>query len=120
MEPSPKKNQVYANASGGLMPNQGQMKPRLLLETGHLGNFCFQNVEPVKKPLLAVSDVNEKGNIGFFDGHNSSIICGTPAEMEALRKLVASIKTKVPLHYTNGTYKMKAWQPEAPFGRQGR
>ena len=102
------------------MPNQGQMKPRLLLETGHLGNFTIQNVDPVKKPLLAVSDVNEKGNIGFFDGHNSSLICGTAEEMAALRKLVASIKTKVPLHYSNGTYKMKAWQPEAPFRRQGR
>ena len=96
------------------------MKPQLLLETGQLGNFCFQNTEPLKKPLLAVSDLNEKGNIGFFDGHRSSIIVGTPEEMESLRQLIAKIRNKVPLHFTNGTYKLKAWQPEHPFGGPGR
>ena len=96
------------------------MRPRLLLETGQLGNFTFQNTEKVKKPLLSVSDVNSKGNIGFFDGHNSSLIAGTPEEMEELRRLVSRIQNKVPLHYINGTYKLKAWQPETPFGGQGR
>ena len=122
VEESPKKGQTYAAASanGPLMKNQGQMKPTLLLETGDLGNFTFQNTDPIRKPLLAVSDVNAKGNIGFFDGEKSYILTGSRQELDALRKLVSQMKRKIPLHLSNGTFKMRAWQPESPFGGPGR
>ena len=74
----------------------------------------------MKKPLLAMSDIKKKDNIGFFDGERSFVITGTPAEKKALRDLVAKIKAKIPLHLQNGTFKMRAWQPEPPFGRPGR
>ena len=91
-----------------------------MLETGDMGQFTFQNVEEVRKPLLAVSDVNSKGNIGFFDGELSYILTGSRAELDALRKMVAKMTKKIPLHLENGTFKLRAWQPETPFGGQGR
>ena len=124
VEESPKKGQTYASACNGIMKNQGQMRPRLLLETGQLGQFTFQATSsaqgPLRKPLLAMSDVNSKNNIGFFDGENSWILTGTEKEKEELRKLVARMSNKLPLHFTNGTYKLRTWQPEPPFGRPGR
>ena len=124
VEESPKKNQTYASACNGIMKNQGQMRPRLLLETGQLGQFTFQATSsaqgPLRKPLLAMSDVNAKNNIGFFDGENSWILTGTEKEKEELRALVKRMSSKLPLHFTNGTYKLRTWQPEPPFGRPGR
>ena len=67
-----------------------------------------------------MSDVNARDNIGWFDNHNSWILVGTEEEKAELRRLVAKMKVKVPLHLINGTYKLKAWQPEPPFGRPGR
>ena len=101
------------------MENESQMTPTLLLETGGLGQFCFQNTELIRKPLLAVCDVNKKGNIGLFDGEKSFILTGSAEELEALRKMVARMSQKIPLHLENGTYKMRAWQPDTPFGGQG-
>ena len=120
VEPSPLKGQSYSTASGTLMPNQGQMRPVLLMETGGLGKFTFQNTDMVKKPLLVMSDINKKDNIGFFDGERSYIITGSPADKKALRELVAKIKAKIPLHLQNSTFKLRTWQPEPPFGRPGR
>ena len=120
VEESPKKGQKYVNATGGISHNKGQMRPRLLLETGMLGDFTFQNTDDIQKPLMAMSDVNSKGHIGFCDGDQSFIILGNDKLVEELRKLVAKIQNKVPLHLVNGTFKLRAWQPEAPFGGQGR
>ena len=73
----------------------------------------------MRKPLLAVSDVNEKGNLVLFDGHQSFIMQPSE-EVEAIRRLVMKASKKVPMHLENGTFKLKAWQPEGPFGRQGK
>ena len=74
----------------------------------------------MRKPLLAVSVVNKKGNIGFFDGPLSYILTGSKEELDALRKMVEKMQKKIPLHLSNGTFKMRAWQPDSPFGRPGR
>ena len=58
------------------MPNLGQLKPEMLLENGNDGRFTFQAAE-VRKPLLAVSSVNDKGNLVLFDNEGSFIIPGT-------------------------------------------
>ena len=120
VEPSPgsEGGQTFIGASGASMPNRGQIKPKLILETGGMGTFKFQETT-VRKPLLAVSDVNNKGNLVLFDGHNSFILQPSD-EVEEIRKLVRKASKKVPLHLENGTFKIKAWQPEGPFGRLGR
>ena len=50
----------------------------MTLEGGQEGRFTFQ-AAPVRKPLLAVSSVNDKGNLVLFDGDESYIIPGKAA-----------------------------------------
>ena len=56
----------------------------------------------MRKPLLAVSDVNKKGNLVAFDGANSCIVPGGAPELTLLGK----IRGKVPLQAKNGVYAM--------------
>ena len=80
----------------------------------------------VRKPLLAVSSVAERGNITVFDSQGSYILSGSEAEMAAIRKAVAKIRRKVPLTVKNGVYTMQDRRvdskPEAAgvFRRQDR
>ena len=99
--------QTFIGALGASMPNRSEIKPRLILETGGLGTFRFQETT-VRKPLLAVSDVNNKGNLVLFDGHESFILQPSD-EVEEIRKLVRKASKKIPLHLENGTFKLKAW-----------
>ena len=60
------------------MANLGQKRPQLLLENGALGKFTFQTADGIRPggPLLAVSEVNAKGNPAWFDGERSYILPG--------------------------------------------
>ena len=105
------------------MANLGQVKPKLMLENGLLGHFTFQAADGIREngPLLAVSDVNAKGNPAWFDGEQSFILPGTATEISELRRLIKKMNNKVPLHLKNGVFKMRAWrpEPEAVFARPG-
>ncbi len=105
------------------MANMGQVKPRLLLENGVLGNFTFQAADGIREdgPLLAVSEVNAQGNPTWFDGEQSFIIPGGAQELSQLRALIQQVTMKVPLHLKNGVFKLHAWEPEAAalFARPG-
>ena len=125
VEPSPGSvgGQQFRAAQGSMVPNRGQMRPTLLLETGHLGSFTFQETDVVK-PLLAVSDLNAKGNACFFDGSQSFILPKGAKELQAIRALVQKVDDKIPMHLSNGTFKLRTWEPESqkpkpPFRRQG-
>ena len=73
----------------------------------------------VRKPLLAVSSVNSKGNGVWFDGLYSYIIPPGPT-LEQIRAVLREPVKKIPLHMKNGIFVMKAWKPKAPtFPRQG-
>ena len=111
--------QKYVGPSGEEIPNEGQLSTSMLLEGGREGKFTFQ-AAPVRKPLLAVSSVNDKGNIVIFDGDQSFIIPGkgSPA-IAKLRALIRDIPGKVQLHRKNGVYNMKAWKPKPGFTRRG-
>ena len=106
------------------MANLGQMKPRLALENGHLGQFKFQAAEGIREdgPLLSVWDVNCKGNPCWFDGEQSFIIPGGAQQIAELRALVQQVDNKVPLHPKNGVFKMHAWEPNdsSVFARPGK
>ena len=127
VEPSPgsKAGQVFVGPDGGTMANQGQIRPNLLLENGAMGGFCFQAADKIRKPLLAVSEVNRKGNPCWFDGRSSFILPAGAPELAQIRRLINKVALKVPLHLTNGVFTMKAWQPEDgqmgpnPFARPG-
>ena len=96
------------------MANLGQVRPSLLLENGLLGQFTFQAADGIREngPLLAVSEVNAKGNATWFGGERSYIIPGAAKQLGALRALVQQVDNKIPLHLKNGVFKLKAWTPD--------
>ena len=111
IKPSPGSiaGQEFVGATGHSMRNNGQMEPKLLLEPGFVGNFKFQETE-TRKPLLAVCDVNAKGNPVVFDGKGRSyVIAGSDPLVEELRALIQKIQAKIPLHLSNGVFTMKSW-----------
>ena len=92
----------------------------MVLESGQMGVVKFQAAD-VRKPLLAVSSCNQKGNPVWFDSDESFILTGTAPEIKQIRALIQQVKSKVKLHQKNGTYVMKSWaKPKSPFRGQGR
>ena len=97
----------------------GQLNTQMMLEGGRDGKFTFQGAE-VRKPLLAVSSVNDKGNLVLFDSEGSFIIPGTDKGLiQKIRNLVRSVPGKVNLHRKNGVFNMKAWKKTSGFTRPG-
>ena len=105
------------------MANIGQMRPDLLLENGLVGQLTFQAADGIREdgPLLAVSEVNARGNPAWFDGERSFILPGDAPQVATMRSLVQQVAQKVPLHLKNGVFKMRAWQAgnNAGFPRPG-
>ena len=111
--------QVFVGPGGDKMPNQGQFVAPLRLDDGRLTQSIYQAV-PVRKPLMAVSAVNDKGNLVVFDGKGSYIVPGSNKGLiSQIRALIQKVPDKVPLHRKNGVFHMKAWQLKPGFTRQG-
>jgi len=117
LKPSPgsQRGQRYVGPGGEVIANVGQMEPSLRLPNGALGKIVFQGTA-VRKPLLAVSDVNKKGNMVVFDGPNSCIVPGNAPELAELRALIGKIRGKVPLQAKNGVYTMTVQRTSARPG----
>ena len=103
------------------MKNEGQINPRAVLETGVSGSFSYAAAD-VRKPLMAVSACNAKGNACWFDGQDSHILPKTCPQLAKIRKLIAEASGKIPVHFENGVYCLHTWvEPdECPFQGQGR
>ena len=56
----------------------------------------------VRKPLLAVSRVIDKGNIVVFDGSGSFRLPGQCAGVASVRKVITGVQGRIPLHAKNG------------------
>ena len=97
------RGQRYVGPGGEVIANMGQLEPSFRLPNGATGKIVFQGAA-VRKPLLAVSDVNKKGNLVVFDGSNSCIVPGNAPEVAELRALMGKIRGKVPLRAKNGIY----------------
>ena len=63
--------QKYLGPGGEEIPNLGQLTAFMTIEGESEGRFTFQ-AAPVRKPLLAVSSVKDKGNLVIFYGAESS------------------------------------------------
>ena len=88
------------------------------LDDGRMTNSTYQAAR-VRKPLMAVSSVNDKGNLVLFDNQESFIIPGNNKPLIAqIRALVQKVPDKVKLHRKNGVFHMKAWKVKP--ARQGR
>ena len=93
-----------------------------MTENGAIAKMKFQGAN-VRKPLLAVSAVADKGNLTVFDEQGSFIIPKNSKLISRIRQMVEETDHKIPLHRKNGVYNMRAWMmPETgpSFPRQGR
>ena len=97
----------------------GEMKFDMVVESGDTGALTMQAAE-VRKPLLAVSSLNKKGNPVWFDGEQSYVIPSTARNLAMVRKLLKEMDNKIPLHLENGVFVMKAWKGPRPFQGRGR
>ena len=78
----------------------------------------------VRKPLLAVSGVIDKGNIVVFDGSGSIILPSTCAGVASVRKAITGVlQGRIQLHAKNGVFVLRTWEPEDKpsmgFSRRG-
>ena len=83
-----------------------------MLGNGLMSCVKFQGAK-VRKPLLAVSGLNDKGNPCWFD-HDSTggsyIIPGDAPELSEIRRLIASIKQRVRMDRKGGIFQLRNWQ----------
>ena len=101
-------------------PNEGQFVAPMRRDDGRVTQSTYQAAR-VRKPLMAVSSVNDKGKLVIFDEEGSFIILGGNKELVGqLRTLVQRVPDKVKLNRKNGVFHMKAWKLKSGFTRQGR
>ena len=107
------------------LKNLGQFVANRMLGNGLIANTKFQAAQ-VRKPLLAVSGLNDKGNPVWFDHDQtggSFIIPSNAPELTQIRKLIRQIKTRVRLDRKGGTYQLRNWAVSSDsqgFGRQAK
>ena len=84
--------------------------------------MTFQEAK-VRKPLLAVSGVIDKGNIVVFDGSGPFILPSSRAGVAYVRKAITGVRGRIPLHAKNGVFVLRTWEPEdmpsTDFSRRG-
>ena len=82
----------------------------------------FQGAK-VRKPLLAVSGVIDKGNIVVFVGSGSFILPSSCAGVPSVRKATTGVQGRIPLHAKNGVFVLRTGEPEdmpsTDFSRRG-
>ena len=107
---------------GELITNDGELS--VILDAESTGaakplrtKMTFQAAK-VRKPLLAVSSVIERGNLTIFDGVGSYIVTGSAEELKPIRDAVKAVKMKVPLREKNGVYVMNVRQPKTQQQQQ--
>ena len=77
----------------------GQITPTRMMANGLVSKTKFQAAD-IRKPLLAVSGLNDKGNPVWFDHDQtggSFIIPKSAPELKEIRKLIMNIQTRVRL-----------------------
>ena len=113
------RGQKYKGPAGEIIPNQGQQRIGVTIESGSKRAMTFQSA-PVRKPLLAVSGACDRDQFVFFDNDGSFICRRDTPEAMAILKLIKQIPSqdKIALHRKNGTYSMPVWLQ--PFQRQGK
>ena len=65
----------------------------------------------VRKPLLAVSGVIDKGIIVIFDGIGILLSAGRGVGVASVRHGVRGVPGRSPLHAKNGLFVLQTWEP---------
>ena len=88
-----------------MIDNLGELTVKVRTERHGGGDISsrvtFQGAK-VRKPLLAVSPVIDKGNIVVFDGSGSFILPKSCAGVASVRKAISGVQGRIPLHAKNG------------------
>ena len=82
----------------------------------------LQVSDAISKPVAAVSDSCDCGNLSVFDNDGSAVIRRDSPEGREIRRLVAAATDKINVHRRNNVDVMPMWvkdPPAAPFPRQG-
>ena len=95
------KGQRYVGPGGEKIDNLGELTVKVRTERHGGGDISsrvtFQGAK-VRKPLLAVSGVIDKGNIVVFDGSGSFILPGSCAGVASVGKAITGVQGRIPLH----------------------
>ena len=102
----------YIGPDGGIIPNKGERKGRMGFESGIVANTCYQE-GGVRKPLLAVADVLDQGNITIFSSQGSVVAPMSDPAVKKILELLSQIKTKIEVHRVNNTFRIPAWIQKA-------
>ena len=99
------------------------MTAKRLMPNGVVSATKFQAAD-IRKPLLAVSGMNDRGNPVWFDHDQTGGSCiipkGSP-ELAQIRKLISHIQTRVKLERKGGVFQLRNWKMNdraAGFTRQ--
>ena len=66
----------------------------------------------VRKPLLAVSGVIDKGDIVVFDGSGSFTPPNSCASVASVRKAITGSHGRIPPYAKNGVFVLRTWEHE--------
>ena len=107
--------QRYVVPRGEKMDNLGELTIKVRTERHGGGDISsrvtFQGAK-VRKPLLAVSGVIDKGNMVVVDGSGSFILPNSCAGVPSVRKAITGVQGCIPLHAKNGVFVLRTWEPE--------
>ena len=109
------KGQRYVGPGCEKIDNLGELTVKVRTERHGGGDISirvtFQGAK-VRKPLLAVPGVIDKGNIVVFDGSGSFILPNSCADVASVSKAITGVQGRIPLHAKNGVFVLRAWEPE--------
>ena len=116
LEPSEwsRKGLKYQGPGKELIPNLGQLCVSLMTLGGLVGRTTWQAAD-VRKPLMAVSAINDKGNLVIFDSQGSGILPGNLPETAAIRKMLKEVHDRqacIDLERSGGVFTMRAWRAD--------
>ena len=120
------KGQRYVGPGGEKIDNLGELTVKVRTERHGGGDISsrktFQGAK-VRKPLLALSGVIDKGYIVVFDGSGSFTLPNSCARVASVRKAITGVQGRMPRHAKNGVFVLRTWEPEdkssTGFSRRG-
>ena len=71
----------------------------------------FQGAK-VRKPLLALSGVIDKGHIVVFDGSGPHIMPSSCASVASVRRAITGVQGRIPLLAKNEIFVLRTWEPD--------
>ena len=63
----------------------------------------------VRRPLLAVSQVEDQGNVTIFSSQGSIVAPMSDPAVQKILALMTQIKTGIKVHRVNNTYRIPVW-----------